>query len=67
VSNDDRIADWPISEPQLPSPLTQAREYQANVDAGMSVEDVARQAQRTVAHVKHMLKLLELAPEYEGK
>jgi len=66
VSKDDRIADWPISEPpRPPSPVAEAREYRASVDAGMSIEDVARQAQRTIAHVKHRLALLQIL-EAEG-
>jgi hypothetical protein len=49
----------------LPSPLAEARDYQASLEAGMDVEDVAAQASRSVAHVKHRLKILELAPRYE--
>ncbi len=60
----DENHDWPINEPSLPSPLAEAREYQARVKTGASVEDVARSAQRTVAHVKHRLKVLEIAPDY---
>jgi hypothetical protein len=67
VSNDNEDHDWPISARRLPSPLAEAREYRASVDAGMSIEDVARQERCTVLHVKHRLALLELAPQYDGK
>lgn len=67
MSNNNEDHDWPINEPRLPSPIAEARDYQASVEAGTSIEGVARKAQRTVAHVKHRLKLLELVPKYAGK